>query len=246
MLLAAAGPPSANPLTPGSQSDSGSSPGADDALPPAADDFFDTPQSGPPADGGQGAGDGGGGAQPGDPPEAPEAPDPVVEDDTTVGPSPASEEDAPDEEGAEAGDGGQNDGSGGASAGSSGDGAQVSALAREVVELADEERAAVGCDPLRTDPELTEASKAHTRDMAERDYMAHESPEGKGPAERAQEAGYDSWSGENVAAGHTSAASVMEGWMDSPGHRKNILDCDNTEVGVAETDTKWAQNFGTG
>ncbi|MFD0804309.1 CAP domain-containing protein, partial [Streptomonospora algeriensis] len=174
------------------------------------------------------------------------APEAVVEDDATVAPSQQPEEDGQDTGG---GGGSQDPESGGSedSPGSdSGSGSQPSTQAQRVVALANEERAEAGCGPLRTDPRLTAASKAHSRDMAERDYMAHESPEGEGPAELAQVAGYDAWSGENVAAGYTSAAEVMEGWMNSPGHRRNILDCDNTEVGVGETGSKWAQNFGTG
>lgn len=243
VLLVAAGPPSANPLTQGSQAGT-APPGADEALPPAADDFFDDQQTGSAGQDSPGTAGGGdaGADQGGDAP----GPDAVVEDDTTLAPSEQPEEEGEDGQGADSDDGSPDGGSGDGSGGSSGGGSQVSALAQQVVELANEERAEAGCDPLSADSRLTAASEAHTRDMAERDYMAHESPEGEGPAERAQEAGYDAWSGENVAAGYTSAADVVEGWMNSPGHRRNILDCGNTEVGVAETDTKWAQNFGTG
>ncbi|GAA3749528.1 CAP domain-containing protein [Salinactinospora qingdaonensis] len=114
----------------------------------------------------------------------------------------------------------------------------------EVVELANTERADAGCEPLRVDRQLTKAAEVHSEDMATRRYMAHESPEGEGPAERAEDAGYEAWSGENVAAGYRSAEAVMAGWMDSPGHRANILNCDNRAVGVAEVDTYWTQTFG--
>ncbi|MFC3995504.1 CAP domain-containing protein [Nocardiopsis sediminis] len=125
-----------------------------------------------------------------------------------------------------------------------GGGSGASALAQEVVTLTNAEREAAGCGPMRVDDDLTQASQLHSEDMAERDYMAHDTPEGIGPAERALEAGYTAWSGENVAAGYTSAEAVMEGWMNSPGHRANILNCDNTAIGVGESDARWAQNFG--
>ncbi|WP_343233357.1 CAP domain-containing protein [Streptomonospora sp. PA3] len=246
-LIVAAGPPPSNPLVQNPQAGADSAPGAaDEALPPAPDDFFPSPEDGGSPQGqqdGSGAGGGAGGA--GEPSAPAGPPDAVAEGAATLAPSQRPEEDGQDGSGSDAGSqepGGSEDGS----AGSSGGGAEPSAAARQVVALANEERADAGCPPLSVDPRLTAASEAHSRDMAARDYMAHESPEGEGPAERAEEAGYHAWSGENVAAGYTSPEAVMEGWMNSPGHRANILNCANTEVGVAETDTKWAQNFGTG
>ncbi|WP_345558992.1 CAP domain-containing protein [Streptomonospora halophila] len=247
-MVLAAGPPSENPLTQGTQAGAAPAPGADEALPPAPDDFFDDRQSGGAPQDGQN-GQGGQEAAPGDPGDAgtgePE-PDAVIEGGATLAPSQRPDD---EQDGSESGDGSQDGGSGGGSGSGSGSpdgGSQPSTLAQQVVSIANDRRAEAGCGPLQVDPRLTAASEAHSRDMAERDYMAHENPDGEGPAERAEDAGYGSWSGENVAAGYTSAESVMEGWMDSPGHRANILNCDNTEVGVGETDTKWAQNFGRG
>ena len=234
VLVVAAGPPSANPLTQGAQADGPGAPGADEALPPAADDFFGDQQDGTGQDSGSGTG--------GDAPR----PGGTVSGDATVSPSPDGGQQGEESDDAQhSGDSGE---SGGSVSGSGGAGAssQPSTMAQQVVAIANDERAEAGCGPLSVDPELTAASKAHSQDMASRDYMAHETPEGEGPAERAEDAGYQAWSGENVAAGYTSAEAVMEGWMDSRGHRANILNCDNTEVGVGETDTKWAQNFGRG
>ncbi|MDT0302096.1 CAP domain-containing protein [Streptomonospora wellingtoniae] len=243
-MVLAAGPPSQNPLTQGTQAGAAPAPGADEALPPAPDDFFDDGQSGGAPQGGQ-SGQETAPEDPGDAGTGEPAPDAVIEGGATVAPSqqPDGEQD-----GSGSGDGSQGEGSGGGSGSDSsgGGGSQPSTLAQQVVSIANEERADAGCGPLQVDPRLTAASEGHSQDMSERDYMAHENPDGEGPAERAEEAGYGSWSGENVAAGYTSAASVMEGWMNSPGHRANILNCDNTEVGVGETDTRWAQNFGTG
>ena len=101
---------------------------------------------------------------------------------------------------------------------------------------------------LRVDERLVAAAQGHSDDMAARDYFDHESPEGEGPGERAAAEGYTEWSGENIALGYAIAEAVVEGWMDSPGHRRNILDCDSkaTGVGVADSDRGiyWTQMFG--
>ncbi|PSK91334.1 uncharacterized protein YkwD [Murinocardiopsis flavida] len=126
-----------------------------------------------------------------------------------------------------------------------GDSAGVSALAKEVVRLTNKERADAGCAPLRVDDRLTAAAQGHSKDMDLRDYMDHISPDGKGPGDRSAAEGYDSWSGENVASGQRTAAQVVESWMDSKGHRDNILNCDSKAIGVGEAGFKWTQLFGS-
>lgn len=119
---------------------------------------------------------------------------------------------------------------------------------QQVVDLTNEERAQEGCGPLRADDRLHEAAALHSEDMAERDYFDHVTPEGVGPGERAERAGYDSWGGENIAWGYRSAEDVVEGWMDSHGHRANILNCDFVAIGVGAADSGrgpyWTQTFG--
>lgn len=128
------------------------------------------------------------------------------------------------------------------------DAERLAELAAEVVELTNAERVAEGCAELRPDDRLREAALAHSSDMAERDYLSHVSPEGDGPGDRAAAAGYQRWSGENIARGYATAEDVVDGWMDSEGHRKNILSCDSAAigVGVAEGDQGpyWTQLFG--
>jgi uncharacterized protein YkwD len=87
--------------------------------------------------------------------------------------------------------------------------------------------------------------------MARRGYFAHRSPNGADAGERVQDAGYR-WSryGENIARGPESAHEVVDGWMHSPEHRENILDCELEQMGVglafASDDTPyWVQNFAT-
>lgn len=81
---------------------------------------------------------------------------------------------------------------------------------------------------------LFDASAAHSADMANNNYFSHTSLDGRTFDQRISAAGYG-WSrlGENIAAGQSSAASVMAGWMASPGHCSNIMGANFTEVGVA-------------
>lgn len=100
---------------------------------------------------------------------------------------------------------------------------------------------------------LAAAARAHTADMAARNYFAHVTPEGTTIAMRAEAAGYTAWKtlGENIAAGYT-IQNVVQGWIDSPGHCKNLMDPKFKEMGAGYTyrpgstyGTYWAQEFGT-
>ncbi|HYH32560.1 MAG TPA: CAP domain-containing protein [Pseudonocardia sp.] len=114
-----------------------------------------------------------------------------------------------------------------------------------VVALVNEEREAAGCSPVSVDDRLAEAAQEHARDQAEQEQMSHEGSDGSTVGERATRAGYR-WSsiGENVAWGTTSAERVMEMWMESSGHRDNILNCRFRHIGVDEVNGYWSQVFG--
>ncbi len=142
------------------------------------------------------------------------------------------------------GGGGGGNGGGGNGGGNGGGQAAGGPQTSAVVTLVNDERAAQGCDPLRVDDRLTAAAQEHSEDMAARDYMAHESPEGEGPGDRARRHGYDAWGAENVAKGQRNADQVMDAWMNSPGHRANILNCGLVAIGVGEADNAWTQKFG--
>ncbi|MFH8337573.1 CAP domain-containing protein [Streptomyces sp. AM6-12] len=126
--------------------------------------------------------------------------------------------------------------------------APASGVAAQIVQLVNAERAKAGCRPLTLDDKLTKAAQAHSADMAAHQNMSHTGSDGSDPGTRITRAGY-SWSayGENVAYGYSTAAEVMEGWMSSPGHRANILDCGFQEIGVglAQPGSYWTQDFGT-
>jgi uncharacterized protein YkwD len=115
-------------------------------------------------------------------------------------------------------------------------------------------RKKAGLNSLRLNSDLEKAAQRHAEDMLTRGYFAHESPSGTTVRERSRKAGYD-WSaiGENIAFGQTSVDEVVETWMDSPGHRKNILGRHFNELGIGlalgkgkdgKYQVLWVQNFG--
>ncbi|MEU0602648.1 CAP domain-containing protein [Streptomyces sp. NPDC006393] len=117
-----------------------------------------------------------------------------------------------------------------------------------VVQLVNAERAKVGCSPLTVNADLTKAAQAHSEDMAAHRNMSHTGSDGSSPGDRITRAGY-TWSsyGENVAYGYSTPEQVMSAWMNSPGHRENILNCGYKEIGVglAQPGSYWTQDFGT-
>ncbi|MFD6876193.1 MULTISPECIES: CAP domain-containing protein [unclassified Streptomyces] len=117
----------------------------------------------------------------------------------------------------------------------------------QVVALVNQERAKAGCSALTVNDKLTAAAQNHSQDMASHSNMSHTGSDGSDPGQRITRAGY-SWStyGENVAYGYNSPEQVMNGWMNSPGHKKNILNCAFKEIGVglAQPNSYWTQAFG--
>ena len=119
----------------------------------------------------------------------------------------------------------------------------------EVLAAVNVQRAANGCPALAWDEALAQVARAHSADMAARDYMEHTNPDGLTPFDRAAAAG-TSASAENIAAGQQTAAAAMESWMNSPGHRDNILNCSLTRLGVGvgyggSYGITWTQLFGS-
>jgi len=130
-------------------------------------------------------------------------------------------------------------------------------IAEQVVAVTNIYRARHGCGPLTLNPQLTAAANEHSEDMAAHDYFSHTSQDGSTPWDRISRAGYKYTSAaENIAAGYPTAQEVVDGWYNevppNDGHRKNMLDCTLTEVGIgyAENDAStyqiyWTQDFGT-
>ncbi len=124
----------------------------------------------------------------------------------------------------------------------------------EMLARVNAERKKAGVPPLKSNSRLDVAAQHHAADMLSRAYFAHQSPEGKTVRERAAAAGYDWRSiGENIAEGQLTVSEVMDTWMHSPGHRRNILDPGFRELGVGLAlgrsgdvyQMEWAQTFGT-
>ncbi|MFE6624487.1 sigma-70 family RNA polymerase sigma factor [Streptomyces sp. NPDC057740] len=120
----------------------------------------------------------------------------------------------------------------------------------QVVALVNKERSAAGCGPVQEDPLLDKAALGHSEDMDARDFFDHTNPDGADPGQRITAAGY-TWStyGENIAQGQQTPEAVMDSWMNSPGHRANILNCAFKDIGVGihkgTGGPWWTQNFGT-
>jgi uncharacterized protein YkwD len=103
----------------------------------------------------------------------------------------------------------------------------------QVLTLLNQERTSRGIPALTSNNKLHNASLGHTQDMACNDFVSHTGSDGSDPGDRITAAGYDfsTW-GENVAAGYTSPSSVVNAWMNSSGHRANILNPAFTEIGI--------------
>ena len=119
----------------------------------------------------------------------------------------------------------------------------------EVTELVNAERAKTGCGSVRTDERLRTASRGHSRDMADKGYFSHDGQDGSSPWDRAEKAGYPQAIGENIAKGQPTPADVMDAWMNSDGHRENVLNCDAKVIGVGlaydgDGTPVWTQLFG--
>jgi uncharacterized protein YkwD len=125
------------------------------------------------------------------------------------------------------------------------------AYENEVVALTNAQRKAHGCGALRNDSRLTQAARAHSTDMIQEEFFSHTGSNGSDFVAREIKAGYPRRgpSAENIAWGYRTPQDVVTGWMNSPGHRANILNCGSIAVGVGLAYTSagnayWTQDFG--
>ncbi|TBL31668.1 CAP domain-containing protein [Verrucosispora sp. SN26_14.1] len=119
--------------------------------------------------------------------------------------------------------------------------------AAEVVRLVNVERAKEGCGALSIDDKLMTAAQRHSQDQADTQNMSHTGSDGSNPGTRLDRVDY-TWRtyGENVAWNQRTPAAVMDAWMNSEGHRANILNCAFTEIGVGVASSNgpyWTQVF---
>ncbi len=103
--------------------------------------------------------------------------------------------------------------------------------ARELINAYRKEK---GLKPLKLNAALTEAAKAHSRDLAKWDRISHYGSDGSNPWDRVKRAGYNAKvAAENVGTGQINMAEVLKGWQQSPGHNKNLLLADVEHMGIA-------------
>ena len=123
---------------------------------------------------------------------------------------------------------------------------QLSEFEQQVVELTNVERAKAGLAPLKADAELSRVAREKSRDMAGSGYFDHNSPTYGSPFDmmRAYGISYRT-AGENIAKGQRTPAEVVNAWMNSQGHRENIMNPNFTHIGVGfvENGNHWTQMF---
>ncbi|MEV6347268.1 CAP domain-containing protein [Actinoplanes sp. NPDC051851] len=127
--------------------------------------------------------------------------------------------------------------------------ASEASLQNQINSLINVQRTSHGCAALKVNAALTTAARGHSAWMAQTGTFSHTGKGGSNFVAREKAAGYRSPSAENIAWGYRSANEVVTGWMNSPGHRRNILNCQSKTVGVgvvrAENGTPYyTQDFG--
>ena len=112
------------------------------------------------------------------------------------------------------------------------------------VDMANAHRRSVGCENLSWNADVAAVAQAHSVDMVQRDFFAHDNPDGLSPFDRLNNAGvaYSS-AAENIAWGYGTAALVLDGWLNSAGHRANLENCGLTQAGVGLLETRWTHLF---
>ncbi|MEM6285298.1 MAG: CAP domain-containing protein, partial [Chloroflexota bacterium] len=127
--------------------------------------------------------------------------------------------------------------------------ANASSPATEILTIVNREREAVGAGPLTLCDELTVAAQRHAEDMVANNFLGHTGSDGSRSWDRIRAAGYD-WNStsENIAWGYATASSVMQGWMNSDGHRVNIVNPEFEHMGLYlhPTNNHWVQTFAVG
>ena len=122
----------------------------------------------------------------------------------------------------------------------------LSAYEQEVVRLVNEIRAQNGLGALKANAELSRVARIKSQDMHDKGYFSHTSPTYGSPFDMMTSFGIRyRTAGENIAMGYRTPQSVVDGWMNSPGHRANILNASFTEIGVGyvESGSYWTQMF---
>ena len=117
---------------------------------------------------------------------------------------------------------------------------RVSAFAQ----LVNGHRLSQGCLALEWSSAIAAVAQSHSQDMVERGFFSHTNPDGDSPGDRLNAVGINGsgWA-ENIASGYLDAASALEGWLGSPGHRANIENCSLTHHGAGLVSARWTHLF---
>lgn len=124
--------------------------------------------------------------------------------------------------------------------------ASISTIEQQVLTLTNQERAKEGLKPLATDSKLMDAAREKSTDMKTNKYFSHTSPTLGSPFDRMKELGITyKAAAENIAMGQQSPAEVVKAWMESPGHRANIMNGNFTHIGIGydAQGHYWTQQF---
>jgi len=120
------------------------------------------------------------------------------------------------------------------------------AFEQQVFDLTNQRRSQQGLSPLTLNLTLNDVAEKHSQDMATRNYFSHQGLDGSQPWDRMRAEGYVySRAAENIAFGQPTPQAVVDAWMNSPGHRQNILDPNLKDIGVGYYNGYWTQDFGT-
>ncbi len=122
----------------------------------------------------------------------------------------------------------------------------VSQFEQKVIELTNAERAKEGLKALQADTKLMQSARLKSDDMAKNNYFDHTSPTYGSPFDQMKSLGISYKSaGENIAQGQKTPQEVVQAWMDSPGHRANIMNASYTHIGVgySANGNYWTQQF---
>jgi uncharacterized protein YkwD len=129
-----------------------------------------------------------------------------------------------------------------------GSGSQRARLEDAVARMVNDYRAKSGLRPLATNERLRDSARQHSEDMARGGFFSHDSPDGYTAFDRMLLAGYEHPGAENIAKGQEQPESAMRAWLNSPGHRANIMNAKFRAIGVGVRlgpgGPWWTQHFG--
>lgn len=132
--------------------------------------------------------------------------------------------------------------------------ARVEEIRAQILSLVNIERANTGLAPLAESEYLDASAQQYAMAMAQNDFFSHTGPDGSSSTDRIRLTGYLAppcdcdwtfWTGENLGKGQRTADDVMRDWMNSPGHRANIMNANYTDIGIGYADGYWVQHFGS-